>query len=90
MFDILIKGATVVDGTGAIPWVGDVAIDGGRFLALHHHIEADARREIPANGHVLAPGFIDIHCHSDFALFDSPYSVIQQPMMIRSSSRKDF
>jgi N-acyl-D-aspartate/D-glutamate deacylase len=74
MFDILIKSATVVDGTGAKPWVGDVAIEEGRFVALDHRIEAEARRVIPANGYVLAPGFIDIHCHSDFALFDNPLS----------------
>ena len=74
MFDLLIKGATVVDGTGAKPWVGDVAIENGRFAALDHRIETDARRVIPAGGYVLAPGFIDIHCHSDFAIFDTPLS----------------
>ena len=77
MFDILIKGATVVDGTGAAPWVGDVAIADGRFVALHSNIAADARREIPANGHILAPGFIDLHCHSDFALFDDSFAEIK-------------
>jgi N-acyl-D-aspartate/D-glutamate deacylase len=77
MFDILIKSATVVDGTGAKPWVGDVAIEKGRFVAQDHHIEADARRVIPADGYVLAPGFIDIHCHSDFALFDASHSQIK-------------
>ncbi len=74
MFDLLIKGATVVDGTGAKPWVGDVAIEDGRFVALDHQIEAEAHRVVPAGGYVLAPGFIDIHCHSDFALFDNPHS----------------
>ena len=74
MFDLLIKSATVVDGTGAKPWVGDVAIQQGRFVALDRHIEADARRVIPADSYALAPGFIDIHCHSDFALFDNPLS----------------
>jgi len=77
MFDLLIKGATVVDGTGAKPWVGDVAIEDGRFVALDRSIEADARRLIPANGYVLGPGFIDMHCHSDFALFDPPHSEIK-------------
>jgi N-acyl-D-aspartate/D-glutamate deacylase len=77
MFDLLIKGATIVDGTGASSWVGDVAIEGDRFVALDHTIEADARRLIDAGGYVLAPGFIDIHCHSDFALFDNPQSEIK-------------
>ena len=77
MFDLLIKGATVVDGTGAKPRIGDVAIKNGRFAALDHRIEAEARRVIPAGGYVVAPGFIDIHCHSDFAIFDSPHAEIK-------------
>jgi N-acyl-D-aspartate/D-glutamate deacylase len=77
MFDLLIKGATIVDGTGASPWVGDVAIKDGCFVALDQNIEADARRLIQAGGYALAPGFIDIHCHSDFALFDNPQSEIK-------------
>ena len=72
MFDILIKGATIVDGTGGKAWVGDAAIKGGRFVALDRHIPAEARHVIPAAGYILAPGFIDIHCHSDFSLFDHP------------------
>ena len=77
MFDLLIQNATIVDGTGAKPWIGDVAIENGRFVALDTRIETDARRIIPANGYVLAPGFIDIHCHSDFALFEDPDSAIK-------------
>ena len=77
MFDILIKGATIVDGTGAKAWVGDAAITGDRFVALDHRIQGDARRVIDAEGHVLAPGFIDIHCHSDFLLFDHPEADIK-------------
>ena len=72
MFDILIKGATIVDGTGAKTWVGDAAIAGGCFVALDHHIPGKARRVIAADGYMLTPGFIDIHCHSDFSLFDHP------------------
>ena len=72
MFDILIKGATIVDGTGAKAWVGDAAIRGGRFAALDRHIPGIAGRMIDADGCTLTPGFIDIHCHSDFSLFDHP------------------
>ena len=72
MFDLLIKGATIVDGTGAKAWIGDAAIQGGRFAALDRHIPGEARRVIAADGYMLAPGFIDIHCHSDFSLFDHP------------------
>jgi N-acyl-D-aspartate/D-glutamate deacylase len=77
MFDILIKGATIVDGTGAKSWVGEAAITGDRFAALDQHIPARARRVIAADGYMLAPGFIDIHCHSDFALFDHPSADIK-------------
>ena len=77
MFDLLIKGATIVDGTGAKTWVGDAAIAGDRFAALDRHIPGEARRVIAADGCMLAPGFIDIHCHSDFSLFDHPEADIK-------------
>ncbi|MGD8209394.1 MAG: D-aminoacylase [Desulfobacterales bacterium] len=77
MFDLLIKGATIVDGTGCQSWVGDAAIAGNRFAALDRHIPGDARRVIAAHGYILAPGFIDIHCHSDFSLFDHPEADIK-------------
>ncbi|MGD8294224.1 MAG: D-aminoacylase, partial [Desulfobacterales bacterium] len=72
MFDLLIKGATIVDGTGAKAWIGDAAIQKGRFTALEPKIHGEAQRVIAAKGCILAPGFIDIHCHSDFLLFDRP------------------
>ena len=77
MFDLLIKGATIVDGTGAKPWVGDAAIAGDRIAALDRHIPGEARRVVAADGYMLAPGFIDIHCHSDFSLFDQPGAEIK-------------
>jgi adenine deaminase len=77
MFDLLIKGATIVDGTGAKTWVGDAAIAGDRLAALDHHIQGEARRVIAADGYMLTPGFIDIHCHSDFSLFDHPDAEIE-------------
>jgi len=77
MFDILIKEATIVDGTGSKPWVGDAAIENGRFAVLEERIAADARRVIAARGMVLAPGFIDIHCHSDLLLFENPSAEIK-------------
>jgi len=54
MFDLLIKSATVVDGTGAKPWVGDVAIEQGRFAALDQRIEAEPRRAVTAGDYLLA------------------------------------
>lgn len=77
MFDILVKGATIIDGTGAPGWVGDVAIKGGRFVAIDHRIEGPACRQIHAKGLTLAPGFIDIHCHSDAYLLNHPQGEIK-------------
>jgi N-acyl-D-aspartate/D-glutamate deacylase len=77
VFDLLIKEATVIDGTDSRPWVGDVAIKDGGFAALDSTIDSPARQTIHARNCILAPGFIDIHCHSDFAIFDDPESEIK-------------
>jgi N-acyl-D-aspartate/D-glutamate deacylase len=68
-WDVLIRGGTIVDGTGN-PWfAGDVAIRGDRIAAMGRlGAEASARRIIDARGLVVAPGFIDMHSHSDMAL----------------------
>lgn len=68
-FDILIKGGQVVDGTGN-PWIrADVGIRGDRIAAVGALNDAKATQIINARGLIVAPGFIDIHSHSDFLLF---------------------
>ena len=68
-FDILIKGGQVVDGTGN-PWIrADVGIRGDRITAVGALNDAKATQIINARGLIVAPGFIDIHSHSDFLLF---------------------
>jgi N-acyl-D-aspartate/D-glutamate deacylase len=70
-YDIVIKGGTIVDGTGN-PWFkGDVAIRGDR-IAVVGRIDPNvsARRTIDAQGRVVAPGFIDMHSHSDRTLLE--------------------
>ncbi len=69
MLDWIIRGATVVDGTGAPGRLADVAIAGGRIAGVGEIAsEAAAARTLDAGGRVVAPGFIDIHSHSDFSL----------------------
>jgi N-acyl-D-amino-acid deacylase len=62
--DLIIRGGTVVDGTGAAPFDGDVAIDGGRIVEVGE-VSGPGRREIDAKGKLVTPGFVDIHTHYD-------------------------
>ena len=67
MADIVIKGGRVVDGTGAPGRFADVAITGDRVVAIGPDLTGD--RILDATGHVVAPGFIDIHTHYDAQVF---------------------
>jgi len=68
MFDVLIKGGTVIDGSGAPGHAADVAIQDGRIAAIGPALAGEARRTIDAKGRVVAPGFIDPHTHFDVQL----------------------
>jgi N-acyl-D-amino-acid deacylase len=69
-YDLLIRNGRVVDGSGN-PWfVGDVAVQGDRIAAVGRVPFGTARREIDAAGLVVAPGFIDMHSHSDLLLLE--------------------
>ena len=69
-FDVLIRGGQIVDGTGAQAYTGDVGITGDRIAAVGDLTSATATRVIDASGLVVAPGFIDLHTHSDTRLLD--------------------
>ncbi|MDQ0601014.1 N-acyl-D-aspartate/D-glutamate deacylase [Streptomyces canus] len=73
MLDHVIKGATVVDGTGAPAITADVGIRDGR-IAVIGQITEEARTTEDATGLVLAPGFVDPHTHYDAQLFWDPYA----------------
>ncbi len=69
-YDLVIRNGRIVDGTGN-PWVhGDVAIRGDKIIAVGRVPEGKAKRTIDAKGLIVAPGFIDIHSHSDDLLFE--------------------
>jgi N-acyl-D-aspartate/D-glutamate deacylase len=69
-YDLKIKGATILDGSGAAPFTGDVAITDG-FIVAVGKADGLADREINADGALVTPGFIDIHTHYDAqALWD--------------------
>lgn len=63
-FDLIIRGGTIHDGTGAPPQIGDVAIRGGRIAAVGQ-IGGDADEVIDATGKIVTPGFVDVHTHFD-------------------------
>ena len=64
MYDLVIRGGNVVDGTGVAPRKADVAIDGDRVVAVGSDL-GPGRREVDAAGHVVTPGWVDVHTHYD-------------------------
>src|SRR5205823_10572767 len=71
-WSLLIRNGSLIDGTGAPARRADVAVEGDRVVAVGSGLQGEARRVIDAGGHVVAPGFIDAHAHSDRSYFDSP------------------
>jgi N-acyl-D-aspartate/D-glutamate deacylase len=65
MADLVIRNATIVDGTGQPRTQGDVAVTGDIITAVGPHLDEGGQREIDADGLVVTPGFVDIHTHYD-------------------------
>jgi N-acyl-D-aspartate/D-glutamate deacylase len=70
-YDVVIKNGTVVDGTGRERYCADVAIRGDRIAEIGK-VTDPARRTIDAEGHLVTPGFVDIHTHLDAQIFWDP------------------
>lgn len=64
MHDLVIRGGTIVDGSGKPGFQGDIAIDGDRITAVGR-VESTGRREIDASGRLVTPGWVDVHTHYD-------------------------
>lgn len=72
MFDLVISGADIVDGTGSAPFSADIGLQGDRIAAVGKIPETQGRRVIRAQGLIACPGFVDVHSHSDYFLLLNP------------------
>ncbi|MCC7367022.1 MAG: D-aminoacylase [Chloroflexi bacterium] len=80
MFDLILRGGRVLDGTGNSDTRADVAVAGGKIAALGQLGHAEARENVDVTGHIVCPGFVDPHCHSDalpFAADPLPAKILQ-------------
>ena len=70
-FDLLLRGGQVIDGTGKAKFAADVAISGGRIVAVGNLAGRTSQRTIDVRNQIIAPGFIDLHSHADKGLVSS-------------------
>ena len=70
--DIIIENGEIIDGTGQLRYKADVGIDKGKIIYIGDSSSIESKRSIDASGMIVAPGFIDMHSHSDMSLFDDP------------------
>ncbi|HEU5319566.1 MAG TPA: amidohydrolase family protein, partial [Methylomirabilota bacterium] len=71
-WSLLLRGGSVVDGSGAPAFAADVAVEGDRVAAVGPRLAGEAARVIDATGTVVSPGFIDAHSHSDLFYLECP------------------
>lgn len=71
-FDMVIRGGTLLDGTGGSPWSADLGIVGDSIAAIGSIAPEQGRRVLDASGRFVCPGFIDIHSHSDDSILRYP------------------
>ena len=73
-YDVVIRGGTIVDGSGIPRYQADMAIKNGRVAVISGRIKAAGARELDATGCIVAPGAIDLHTHYDAQLNWDPYA----------------
>lgn len=67
MYDLMLKNGLIVDGSGAAPYAATVCVKDGKIACITNETVTDARQVLDVQGHIVAPGFVDIHSHSDGA-----------------------
>ncbi len=67
-YDVVVRGGTVIDGTGFPRYKGDIGIKNGRVSQVSGKIKPGAAREIDASGCIVAPGAMDLHTHFEAQL----------------------
>ena len=72
MSSLLIRGARVIDGSNQEPFRGDIAVENGMIIEVAPSIKGGGKTVVEADGLVAAPGFIDIHSHTDLSIFKHP------------------
>ena len=73
-YDLVIRGGTIVEGTGIPRYRGDLAVKNGRIAKISGNIKAAGAKEVDARGCYVAPGAVDLHCHYDAQLNWDPYA----------------
>ena len=67
MFDLKIVNGSIIDGSGSAAYQGDIGIINDKIMAIGDLSAVESAETVDANGHIVAPGFIDMHTHSDFS-----------------------
>ena len=75
MLDLIIKNALIYDGSGTPAFYGSVGVNDGKIVSVNPDDSVTARKTVNAQGLALAPGFIDVHSHSDQSLYADPHRV---------------
>jgi N-acyl-D-amino-acid deacylase len=83
MFDLIIKGGTVVNGAGGEPFQADVAVLNGKIEKVGDLSNAKAVETVDAGGNLVTPGFVDIHTHADLSIHLEEHEDILMPMVMQ-------